>query len=65
MLVFLILGKYSRGQISGLSLRASDVNYSGTISFVDVVAMQHNLRTVGELYDFVCEQGLLHIADYL
>ena len=34
---------------------------------VNVLAMQHGLRTVGELtfYDFLCEEGLPHAADIL
>ena len=32
---------------------------------LDLVAMRNELRTVGELYDLICERGLPHIADYL
>ena len=32
---------------------------------VNVLAMQHGLRTVGELYDFLCEKGLPQAADIL
>ena len=32
---------------------------------MDVLAMRHDLRTVGELYDFLRERGLPHAADSL
>ena len=41
------------------------MEYSESTTFVDVFAMQHDLRTVGELYDFLCEHGLSYAADFL
>ena len=32
---------------------------------VNVLAKRHDLKTVGELYDFLCEHGLPHAADVL
>ena len=57
--VFFILGQYSemRHQMSGL-------DYSNE-KLVNVLAKRHDLRTVGELYDFLCEHGLPHAADVL
>ena len=41
------------------------MKYSETTTFVDVITMKHDLRTVGELYDFLREQRLSHIAEIL
>ena len=30
---------------------------------INALANQHDLRTVGELYDFLCERGLSYGAD--
>ena len=49
----------------GLGLRPGDMNYKGNTSLVDVFAKRHELRTVGELYDFLCEHGLATSADHL
>nr|XP_058948232.1 uncharacterized protein LOC131776110 [Pocillopora verrucosa] len=43
----------------------SDMNYPESTTILDLVAMRNELRTVGELYDLICERGLPHIADYL
>ena len=32
---------------------------------MDALTNRHDLRTVGELYDFLCERGLSHLADLL
>ena len=36
----------------------------GTV-VMDALTNRHDLRTVGELYDFLCERGLSHLADLL
>ena len=48
-----------------LGLRSSDMNYSGSTSFIDDMARRHDLRTVGELYDFLFEKMLPSTADIL
>ena len=67
MLVFFIQEKYDRtlDLMMGLGLRPGDMNYKGNTSLVDVFAKRHELRTVGELYDFLCEHGLATSADHL
>ena len=30
---------------------------------INALANQHDLRTVGELYDFLCERGMSNYAD--
>ncbi|PFX21943.1 Hemicentin-2 [Stylophora pistillata] len=49
-----------------LHLRPSDVNNlrKGT-NILDVIVMRHDLRTVGELYDFLCDHGQPRAADKL
>ena len=32
---------------------------------MDALTNRHDLRTVGELYDFLCERKLPYVADYL
>ena len=32
---------------------------------MDALTNRHDLRTVGELYDFLCERGLPYVADCL
>ena len=48
-----------------VDLRPRDMRYMVSTSTLDLVVMQYDLRTVGELYDFLCEQGLPEFADYL
>ena len=48
-----------------LDLRQSDMGYLESTSLMDVLTMRHDLRTVGELYDFLRERGLPHAADSL
>ena len=31
----------------------------------DVLTNRHDLRTAGELYDFLCERGLSEFADFI
>ena len=57
--------EYYQGELRELDLRPSDMKYLESTTFVDVFAMRHELRTVGELYDFLCEHELPHAADYL
>ena len=66
MFVFFI-GKYSEtwDLKRRLDLRPSDTNYLESANLVDVVAKRHDLRTVGELYDFPFEKGLPDFADSL
>ena len=65
MFVFFILVRYPLGELRDLDLRPSDMKYSVSTTIVDAFAMRLNLRTVGELYDFLCEHGLPHAADFL
>ena len=65
MFVFLILVTYYWGELRDLDLRPNDMKYPESTTFVDVFAMRHDLRTVGELYDFLCEHRLSHAADSL
>ena len=65
MFVFFTLARYYRGELRNRDLRPSDMKYLESSTFVDVFAMRHDLRTVGELYDFLCENGLPHAADFL
>ena len=32
---------------------------------MDALTNRHDIRTVGELYDFLCERGLSYAADFL
>ena len=57
--------RYFRAELRDLDLRPSDMEYSESTTFVDVFAMRHDLRTVGELYDFLSEDGLPRAADLL
>ena len=41
------------------------MKYPESTTIVDIVAMRHDLKTVGELYDFLCERGLPTSADIL
>ena len=34
-------------------------------SIVDALTNRHDLRTVGELYDFLCERELPYVANFL
>ena len=49
-----------------LDLRSSDVNklLKGT-NILDIIVMRHDLRTVGELYDFLRDHGQPRAADKL
>ena len=49
-----------------LDLRSSDVNelLKGT-NILDIIIMRHDLRTVGELYDFLRDHGQPRAADKL
>ena len=65
MFVFFILGRHSRAELMEVDLRPRDMRYMVSTSALDLVVMQYDLRTVGEQYDFLCEQGLPEFADYL
>ena len=47
-----------------LDLRSSDMQYPMR-DVADIIARRHGLRTVGDLYDFLCEKGLPFFADIL
>ena len=42
-----------------------DMKYLESTSILDVIAMQYDLRTVGELYDFIRQGDPLNAADRL
>ena len=67
MFFLFILGVYSgiSSLKGGMDLRPHHMILLNSFSVVDVIAMRHGLRTVGELYDFLCEHGLNFSADYL
>ena len=65
MFVSFILVDYYQGKLRKVDLKPSDMKYPENATLVNVFAMRHNLRTVGELYDFLCEHGLTHAAEYL
>ena len=65
MFVFFILARYRAGKLGKLDFRLSGMERLESTTFVDVFAMQRDLRTVGELYDFLCEHGLPYAADFL
>ena len=65
MFVFFTLVKYYCDEPPDLDLRLSDMKYSGSTNFMDVFAMQYDLRTVGELYDFIYKHGLSSLANIL
>ena len=65
MFVFFILVRYYWGELRDLDLGPSDMKYSESTTPVDAFAMRHDLRTVGELYDFLSEDGLPRAADLL
>lgn len=48
-----------------LDLRRSDMKYLERTSLMDFLVMQHDIRTVGKLYDCLCEYGLPRLADKL
>ena len=52
-------------RIKELDLRQSDMKYLERTSLMDFLVMQHDIKTVGELYDCLCEYGLPHLADKL
>ena len=65
MFVFFILARYDAGKLGKLDFRLSGMERLESTTFVDVFAMQRDLRTVGELYDFLCERGLSEFADFI
>ena len=40
------------------------MNYPESTTILDLVAMQYELRMVGELYAVLCERGFSNLADY-
>ena len=48
-----------------LGLRPEMMRRREGTSVMDALTNRHDLRTVGELYDFLCEHGLLYFADFL
>ena len=67
MFVFFNLVAYYKmwDRIKELDLRQSDMKYLERTSLTDFLVMQHDIKTVGELYDCLCEYGLPHLADKL
>ena len=53
------------GGAKKLGLRPEMMRRREGTSVIDALANRHDLRTVGELYDFLCEHGLLYFADDL
>ena len=67
MFVFFNLVAYYKmwDRMKELDLRRSDMKYLERTSLMDFPVMQHDIRTVGELYDCLCEYGLPRHADKL
>ena len=53
------------GGAKKLGLRPEMMRRREGTSVMDALTNRHDLRTVGELYDFLCEYGLLYFADLL
>ena len=53
------------GGAKKLGLRPEMMRRREGTSVMDALTNRHDLRTVGELYDFLCEHGLLYFADLL
>ena len=58
---------YSKGQriAKKLDLRLEMMKSREGTFVMDALTNRHDIRTVGELYDFLCERGLPHVAVYL
>ena len=56
---------YSKVQLiaENLDLRLEMMRSRESAFVIDALANQHDLRTVGELYDFLCERGMSNYAD--
>ena len=56
---------YSKVQVIAekLDLRLEMMRSREGTSVMDALTNRHDLRTVGELYDFLCERGLPNYAD--
>ena len=48
-----------------LGFKPGKMRYEEDTALIPTLAKQHDLRTVGELYDFLCERWLFHYADCL
>ena len=53
------------GGAKKLGLRPEMMRRREGTSVMDALANRHDLRTVGELYDFLCEHGLSDYVDFL
>ena len=53
----------ARGMKQQLGLKM--MRHRERTSVMDALTNRHDLRTVGELYDFLCARGLSHYADNL
>lgn len=52
--------------IKQLDLRPTDMdNFLKGTNLLDIIIMRHELRTMGELYDFLCDHELARVADDL
>ena len=52
-----------KGMAEKLDLRQEMVRSRKDTFRMDVLTSRHDLRTVGELYDFLCERGMSDYAD--
>ena len=53
------------GVAEKLDLRLEMMRSREGTFLMDALTNRHDLRTVGELYDFLCARGLPHVADCL
>ena len=53
------------GVAEKLDLRLEMMRSQESTFVRDVLTNRHDLRTVGELYDFLCERGLSEFADFI
>ena len=50
-------------QTKELDLRQSDMKKRTSLMYL--IVMKHDIKTVGELYDYLCKKGLPCLADKL
>ena len=54
-----------QGIAEKLDLRLEMMRSREDTFVMDALTNRHDLRTVGELYDFLCERGLSDFADFI
>ena len=54
-----------KGIAKKLDLRLEMMRSREGTFVLDALTNRHDLRTVGELYDFLCERGLSNGADFI